>query len=270
MKQIRIFPQGSYIHGIDFSSDIQCNLFVDMLQPNLDKTEINILLLSEPDIITGISKGLPTRYDMYDFILTHNQEVLDKYTNAVFFVFNSIWASNKDYSPKEFSISTIVGNKTWTKNQTMRQQLWYSQDRILNRKFYVSAVAPPEDTLGNPSVGENKDILFQSQFHIAIENCSINGYFTEKILDCFISKTVPIYLGCSNIDNFFNDKGILKFSSIPECIELCNKLTPDTYTSLLPYIEENYTKALEYIDWQKRLLETIKTLNITEKNNEQL
>jgi hypothetical protein len=102
-----------------------------------------------------------------------------------------------------------------------------------------------------------------SQFHIAIENCSIQNYFTEKILDCFISKTIPIYCGCLNIGDYFNEKGILKFSNIRECVNVCNLITNETYSKMLPYVEENYNKALEYIDWQKRVKEIL--IKIDEK-----
>jgi hypothetical protein len=45
-------------------------------------------------------------------------------------------------------------------------------------------------------------------FGVAIENVSHRGWFTEKILDCFLLKTIPIYWGCSNIEDYFNPKGI--------------------------------------------------------------
>jgi hypothetical protein len=269
MKPIRIFPEGSYINGIEFSSETQYNLFVDTLPQGTNKEEVNILMLSEPDIITGIAKNLPNHYEMFDCILTHNQDVLDKYENSKLFVFNSVWASDKDYSPKEFNISTIVGNKTWTKQQIMRQELWFMQDQIPNRKFYASSFGPPSNTFGNPSIGENKDDLFKSQFHIAIENCSVENYFTEKILDCFISKTIPIYCGCVNIEKFFNDKGVMKFKNIKECIDICNNLNENTYQEMIQFVEENYQKALEYIDWRIRIKTSLEQLKLN-KQYEQL
>jgi hypothetical protein len=258
IKPIKIFPEGSYVNGIDIHSILQYNLFVDMIPQHVNDFEINILLLSEPDIITGISKDLTKSHSLFHYILTHNQDILDKYLNAKLFIFNSVWATNKDYSPKEFSISTLVGNKTWTKQQVMRQELWFKQDKIENKKFYASSFGPPSDIMGNEFIGENKDALFNSQFHIAIENCSIDNYFTEKILDCFISKTIPIYCGCVNIEKYFNDKGIIKFNNINECISECNKLNKDTYKEMLPYVEENYKIALQYINWQERLKNAIK------------
>ena len=262
MKQIKIFPEGSFVQGINFESEIQTNLFVDIIPQNINKDECNILFLCEPDIILGISKKLPSTYQMFDYIITHNQNILDSYKNAVLFTFLSVWATNKEYEPKEFNISTIVGKKTWTKHHVMRQELWYSQDKIHNSKFFISSFGGPESIKNNPVLKNGKDDAFLSQFHIAIENEFTRHWFSEKILDCFISKTVPIYCGCPNIGEYFNEKGILKFSNIKECVKICNEITEKTYNEMLPYIEENYVKALNYLDWQKRVSDFIYTLKI--------
>jgi len=40
-------------------------------------------------------------------------------------------------------------------------------------------------------------------FSMAIENSRENNYFSEKLTDCFLMDTMPIYYGCPNIKNFF-------------------------------------------------------------------
>ena len=39
-------------------------------------------------------------------------------------------------------------------------------------------------------------------FHIAIENFTTPYYMSEKVLNCFICSTMPIYWGCQNIGNY--------------------------------------------------------------------
>ncbi len=41
------------------------------------------------------------------------------------------------------------------------------------------------------------------KYSIAIENSSQENYFTEKIIDCLLLWSMPIYWGCPNISNFF-------------------------------------------------------------------
>ena len=47
------------------------------------------------------------------------------------------------------------------------------------------------------------DGLAPYQYSICIENTCSRNYFTEKITDCFICGTVPIYFGCPNIEDYF-------------------------------------------------------------------
>lgn len=47
------------------------------------------------------------------------------------------------------------------------------------------------------------DGLLPYQKSIAIENSSQSDYFTEKLVDCFMTWTLPIYFGCPNIGEKF-------------------------------------------------------------------
>jgi hypothetical protein len=62
----------------------------------------------------------------------------------------------------------------------------------------------------------------QFKFTIAFENSSSNGYSTEKILQAFSAKTIPIYWGNPLIGNDFNEKAFInchKFDSLEHVIE---------------------------------------------------
>ena len=84
------------------------------------------------------------------------------------------------------------------------------------------------------------------KFSIAIENGVHDNYFTEKILDCFLTGTIPIYRGCNNIGEFFNTKGFLIFNTEDELVNIVNNLTEEDYSSREVYIKENYNKAKQY------------------------
>tara|TARA_B110000046_G_C13025509_1_gene413784 strand:+ start:4020 stop:4895 length:876 start_codon:yes stop_codon:yes gene_type:complete len=60
--------------------------------------------------------------------------------------------------------------------------------------------------------GKFKDIepYKDYMFHIAIENYETKCYYSEKIINCFMYLTCPIYLGCKNIDYSF--KNVIKLS----------------------------------------------------------
>ena len=83
-------------------------------------------------------------------------------------------------------------------------------------------------------------------FHIAVENVKEKNWYTEKIGQSFISKVVPVYWGCPNIEEFgYDPRGILYFNTIDELVDIVNNLTPEKYTEMLPYIEHNYQNALK-------------------------
>ena len=102
-------------------------------------------------------------------------------------------------------------------------------------------------------------------FGVAIENTQHNGYFTEKIIDCFLQKTIPIYWGCSNIGEFFNIDGIITFTSVDNAIIQINNLDEDYYNTCLEAINENYKLAIQYINYPKNIKD--KVLEIFQFNN---
>lgn len=53
------------------------------------------------------------------------------------------------------------------------------------------------------------DGLAPYRYSIAIENTSKPDYWTEKISDCFLSYTVPIYYGATNIGDYFPENSFI-------------------------------------------------------------
>jgi hypothetical protein len=80
-----------------------------------------------------------------------------------------------------------------------------------------------------------EDGLATYMFSIAHENASYPGYFTEKILDCFATGTIPIYWGDPEIGRIFNTDGIIMLN---ETFKL-DSLTPDLYYSKIEAVKEN-------------------------------
>jgi len=63
---------------------------------------------------------------------------------------------------------------------------------------------------GTRFLPDKLDGLLPYRFSIAIENTSAPDYFTEKINDCFLSYTVPVYYGCTNISKYFPDDSFIQ------------------------------------------------------------
>ena len=93
----------------------------------------------------------------------------------------------------------------------------------------------------------SQDILMDDyRYNFCIENFKRDYWFTEKLIDCFVTGCVPIYWGCPSIGDFFNVDGILSFDDISELPKLLKQCTPEYYDSILPALKENLEAAKPY------------------------
>ena len=208
----------------------------------------------------------------YHLILTSYQEILNSVPNAKFFPYGTTWL-NKDsgkidhrdalgeysedleqlHKDKEFSVSFLGTNhRPGPDGYKMRHELWPREEEIsIPKLFYSSTRNPlplPPGPMGASKLlpEDDKKHLFKSQFSIAIESTSVENYFSEKLIDCLITKTIPIYWGCPNIEEFFDTRGMIIVNSVDDLIKKVNKLTPETYKKKKKYVEENFELAKEY------------------------
>ena len=93
--------------------------------------------------------------------------------------------------------------------------------------------------IGINEIKEKEEGLASYMFSVAIENCRRELTFTEKLLDCFLTGTIPIYYGATNIESIFDKRGIIflskKFNP--------TKLSHELYKSMLPYAVKNFIIA---------------------------
>lgn len=253
-------------YGYPINLDIDCNkpvdVYIDQFTLDLILPEsLRIVILQEPlrePLVSIVQKYR----DKYTHLLTFQEDILDTNPKARLFHFPNTWVKN--YNPnKEFSVSTVVGGKNFMEGHALRHELWRNRDKItIPKKFYLSGNSvhshsfvhfDEADYTGQLVLGASKEPLFDSMFHIAIENCSIANYFSEKIIDCFQTKTIPVYYGCTNIGDYFNKSGIFTARHLNDIVSFCNVLTPEVYKSMLPAIEDNFERSNKWCDQDEQL-----------------
>lgn len=234
-------------------------LFVDSILNYTHNNSYKILWVKEGDEISNFKNYVLANYHLFDAILTYDNEILEKCSNSHFMAFGTSWIQDYNFSnEKLFQISHLTGHKRMTRGHIIRQEIHNQQNSINNPiDFYISQHGGVSNQYNNKILGESKNVLFNSQFHICIENSKQNGFFTEKIIDCLITKTIPIYWGCDNIGDFFNTKGFFIANDTIDIINICNSITENTYLSKLEFITENYNKGICYSTLLDRLQETI-------------
>ena len=146
--------------------------------------------------------------------------------------------------------SIIASPKKMTIGHKLRHELIkYLDSKTIDiyTTGYLSLPTPELTNLAHHSKLNRKQKIYGCEaymFQIVIENSKTDYYYTEKILDCFLTGTIPIYWGCPSIGKFFNINGILEFDNIDDALNIINKLSEDLYTEKLIYVKENYDKAI--------------------------
>jgi len=110
----------------------------------------------------------------------------------------------KSYAPttKELKLSCISSNKRTLPGHKKRFKfVEYLKRSEIQCDFYGK---------GYKYVEDKWNALNPYKYSIAIENESIDNYFTEKITDCFLSYTIPIYYGCKNITDYFPADAVIQ------------------------------------------------------------
>ncbi|MDP2193353.1 MAG: glycosyltransferase family 10 [Alphaproteobacteria bacterium] len=179
------------------------------------------------------------------------------------------WVNAEELAPtKTFAVSYLLslGGGSWSSfrdrenlNYALRKDVWDLKNNLaLPTQFYLSFRDKhkyPKDMQEHALPTDSKKWIFNNQFNIAIENTRQEDYFTEKLLGCFLSKTIPIYIGCPNIGDYFDTRGMFIAKDVDDIIRICENLTPDTYQKMKPYVEANYQKALAILNLENRILD---------------
>jgi hypothetical protein len=243
----------THLENIDFS------LFIDDVPKSQeDLSSVNIMVLQEPNEYFGYHDWAIANKELFSVILTWDDKILNTCDNAAFLLFGHTWFKPYQYEQpheKKFELSHLRGTLLKTYGQSLRHELLDRKDEIkIPTNFY--STYGDRHNIENARIGK-EEVFGNSMFGVAIENTSHNGYFTEKILDCFLLKTIPVYWGCSSITNFFEQDGIITFDNVDDLIVKVNKLNESYYNNRLDVIEENYNRALSYVNYEQNIVDAI-------------
>lgn len=213
--------------------------------------------------VSGITPILQDMIDEYDAIFTCDKDLVNLHEKIHFCHAGSthpwIDKEHRDIHFKEtmhFS-SMIASSKNLCRGHQDRFDLY---ERIKNE------FGPPNDDNINPAVFVFGSIVGQSfgvsqnvnekwhdkasalqsfVYNIVMENDRYPGYFTEKLTDCFVTGTVPIYYGAPDIGNYFDTDGIIQVNSIDEIMDTLrflyeNKNRMSQYFKRLPAMRKNF------------------------------
>ena len=217
-------------------------------------------MFTEPEMYCLKGQTLEDHWREFDLIITHDPEHL-QYPNAILRMY---WGREVGQLPaiKRFEISNVF-SLGWLKplptevpppkltlpGYDIRLELLKRRSEITTpSKFFTGTRFSNWQETGLPPLLEDKrDCLFESMFNICVENITEKNYFTEKVIDCFNTYTVPIYYGCEHLsDHGLDEAGLIRFRTVDECIHICNDLTPEDYYSRVPSLDHNRKVSQRY------------------------
>lgn len=244
-----IFNEGSW-GDASFFSDFETSLGVVIDSPgSIVPDRKTIYLQIEPKELVNYDWVIKN-YFKYDAIFCWEQDLL-KLPNAILFPFGTCWINvNKEYA-KEFGVSHLCSSKNQLPGHQLRYQVFETMNHFQHKK--INHMSPPRI--------ESKEFLFDGfMYSVIVENIIKPNWFTEKLIDCLASNTIPIYYGCPNIKKYFDDSYFLKFTNITEFQSILNLLTSDYYFSNIEKINKNKTEAIKYSHIWLRLNEELKKI----------
>lgn len=165
-----------------------------------------VLITGEPD---SVEKYTRSYCNQFDCVITSQKDL--NHPNKFFLPQGLPWHVKKSYDEliklqpvsKTKKISIISSDKVRTEGHRRRL------DFTLRIKDYFKEQI---DLFGRGlnNFDDKWEALAPYEYSISIENSAQNFYFTEKLMDCFLSFTYPVYYGCINVNDYFDKRSYIQ------------------------------------------------------------
>jgi hypothetical protein len=201
----------------------------------------------EPRAINNsIYDWIKDNHSTFNSVFTYDKELLETSEIFKFYPHCGCWIKEEDQSiyDKTKLLSIIASDKRQTEGHRLRHA---SIDVLRANNIELYAYGR-----GYNPIDYKLESLKDYAFSLIIENSRSDYYFTEKLMDSFVTGTVPIYWGCPSIGDFFNLDGMIIFNDVEDLLSKLNLLSLEQYNNMLPAITENFEKAKEFLiaeDW---------------------
>lgn len=191
-------------------------------------------LLEPKAIFPSMYVWIEKNNKLFDYVLTYDEYLLGKGENYLPYAPGMCWINNYVEEDKENKISIIASSKNSTEGHQLRH-------RVISDIKNLDAFG----RVYNP-IDSKEEALSKYMFSVTIENSKQPGYWTEKIVDCFATKTIPIYWGDNAVCDFFNKDGIIFFKTIDELKSIVENLSEEEYRARLDAVESNFKLVNTY------------------------
>lgn len=238
----------------------------EMLDRKLDvprHSRFGLLVESETQA-TNLYRSVDQVMDQYALVFTHSRRLLERFQNARWIPGGGCWIGGEFGGKgdpaiynKFKNISMITSNKRRSPDHVLRYKLAEKIERKLPsvdvfRQVGESTRSPIQLTTNGKSRFLGPHVLAlqylkEYRYSIVIENNRDDMYFTEKILNCFATGTVPIYRGARKISTIFDAEGIIEWTSPSKLVStILPNLDENDYQGRAQAIKENFDRFCRF------------------------
>lgn len=178
-------------------------------------------------------------------IITHRPAMARWADNALVMPFGGSWVSTDqlDAPAKTAHVSLIASGKTALEGHALRHRI----------ASWCRRSGQEVDLLGHAykPLERKEEGLLPYRYSVVIENSRETGYFTEKLVDCLLCGTLPIYWGAPDIDRYFDPAGMIECNSEADIKEAIAGATDQHFTSSQVALAGNRERALTFADYER-------------------
>jgi hypothetical protein len=233
LRMERSYRLKDYIYNFQITTGNDYDLLVSINKPVYDKTSRVLGVLMEPSWF--LNNKLDSIYNTCDHVLSYNKHT--NYSNNIYYPGilpmqlnydtgqDLEYYLNRDYTKTKLCSMIVSRDKTSYNDNVLYNKRIKLAENILKTDLPIDIYGKgwdaytSSDTRVKGSLDLNSKYLGvqEYKYSIAIENTSEGDYFTEKVTDCLLVNTIPIYYGCNNINNFFKTPiSLMSLDSVEE------------------------------------------------------
>ncbi len=210
-----------------------------LTMPKPDKHSIQVAWIIEPSVINSKAYNILHRQKRnYDYIISHDIKFLETFSEEKR-VFcpgsgSSLYSHEWKIYPKSKLVLTVVGDK----RKAIGHQFRHDVVKALGSKLKVRGRGYI------PFFPEARaEVYAPFMYQVCIHNTLVADYWSDILIDCFATGTVPIVWGSKYLHKYFDTDGIIFFDTIEELDGILQQISEDGYHLRMPAIKKNFETA---------------------------
>jgi hypothetical protein len=237
-KNIVITDDDDYTHAI----------IINTIMPQLKIPKQNVIGLAfEPIQFLGLTTSFVEYAQQYigKYYIGDKHDLPDPFIEHFGYMWHSRPPKEITYKPNLMSI--VVSEKQFAPGHIYRHKL---VQQIIAQNLPIDIYGRGSNQYSySQTKGEFNDVEpYESYlFSVCIENFQCNHYFSEKIITPLLHNCMPLYLGCKNIDQYF-DNMINLSGNIDDDILLLTEIIKNPESYYKPTYNEKNIKTVNLLE----------------------